>query len=71
MDESRDDQVSVTTYRGIVITRHPPGLFLRKGGKKISLVTCTFSVGGVAMVAASLAKARELIDQALGPPATS
>jgi hypothetical protein len=67
VDESRDDQASVTTYRGVVITRHPPMMFRNKRGKKLSLVTCSFSVSGVAMAAESMAKARKLIDEALGP----
>lgn len=66
VDEFRDDQGDVTTYRGIVITRHRPMMF-RSKGKKLSLVTCSFSVGGIAMAAPSIAKARELIDEALGP----
>jgi len=70
MDESRDDKVEKvgeTTYRGITITRHPPTLFLNRDGR-IALATCSFSVRGVAMVAASMRHARELIDKALGPP---
>jgi hypothetical protein len=65
--EFPDDPVGVTTYRGIVITRHPPMLFRNKGGKNMSLVTCSFSLSGFVIMAESIAKARQLIDEALGP----
>ena len=67
MDEVPENRLGVTAYRGIFITRHPPMIFRDQGAKKLSLITCSFSVGGVAMAAESMAKARKLIDEALGP----